>query len=292
MAQSNIEKLLFGTLNLIGNVFWLAGFAYMFAPKQVGPYIPPALSDIISQYPQSPLILIVLGMLLAAIPSLYKLLDKFDKPVPTSQQAAEKQRIDKLLKTDPVALKAHWTPVNEGGHYGRSARLVSTNNQRINTKITKSTIFATLSTIVFTAGFIGFVFYGPMTIEEGGTPWYVIPLLLLVIAIAVYFLVKLSTPMVFDKSNGWFWRGYGLGEDINKIRQHRNSLQLHEIYALQVMSEKVRIKKSSYISHELNLVLKDGSRRNILDHSDKPTLLSDAQLLADFLNVDIWLKDD
>jgi hypothetical protein len=293
MAQSSPTKVLFGAFSLIGNLFWLVGFAYLFQPTLVSPYIPLALSEIISQYPQSSLALFVSGIFLTVIPSLFKFMNKLDKSEPTQQQAAEKQRIDKLLQTDPVALKTQWTPVSSGGFSGRSARLVSTNNNlRINTNITKSTIFASLSTLVFFTGLFGFITYGLLITEGQGTLWFIIAIDLIFVGASIYSLVKLSTPMVFDKSNGWFWRGYGLGDDIDKIRRDKRSLQLSDIYALQVMREQVQENKSSYISHELNLVLKDGSRHNILDHADEPTLLSDAQLLAGFLNVDIWQKDN
>jgi len=43
-----------------------------------------------------------------------------------------------------------------------------------------------------------------------------------------------------------------------------------------------------FTSYELNLVLKDGSRRNLVDHGNLPALRDDARELAGFLIVPLW----
>jgi Fe2+ transport system protein B len=40
--------------------------------------------------------------------------------------------------------------------------------------------------------------------------------------------------------------------------------------------------------YELNLVLKDGKRLNVMDHSRRAHIRSDAQRLGQFLKVPIW----
>ena len=44
----------------------------------------------------------------------------------------------------------------------------------------------------------------------------------------------------------------------------------------------------SYTSYELNLVLRDGRRLNVIDHAHYPCLLADAEALAAFLRVPVW----
>ena len=63
---------------------------------------------------------------------------------------------------------------------------------------------------------------------------------------------------------------------------------LSAIHALQLVSEHVRGNKSSYWSYELNLVLGDGSRINVVDHGNLDQLRADAQTLAGFLNKPVW----
>ena len=46
--------------------------------------------------------------------------------------------------------------------------------------------------------------------------------------------------------------------------------------------------KSSYYSYELNLVLSDGTRLNIVDHGDLRRVRRDGATLARFLGVPLW----
>ncbi|RWX50781.1 hypothetical protein VU01_12641, partial [Candidatus Electrothrix marina] len=46
--------------------------------------------------------------------------------------------------------------------------------------------------------------------------------------------------------------------------------------------------KSSYCSYEINLVLQDGSRINVVDHGKKNRIREDAHALAEFLGKPLW----
>ncbi|MDP6491172.1 MAG: hypothetical protein QGG69_05335 [Kiritimatiellia bacterium] len=56
----------------------------------------------------------------------------------------------------------------------------------------------------------------------------------------------------------------------------------------QLLSEYCRSDKSSYYSYELNLVLQDGSRINVVDHGNKTKLREDAATLSEFLGRPVW----
>lgn len=66
--------------------------------------------------------------------------------------------------------------------------------------------------------------------------------------------------------------------------------KLKKVHALQLISEYVRGDKSSYYSYELNLVLKDGERINVIDHGDRSAIQRDAQALAGFLGKPLWSR--
>jgi hypothetical protein len=53
-------------------------------------------------------------------------------------------------------------------------------------------------------------------------------------------------------------------------------------------SEFVSGSKNSYHSYELNLVLNDGSRINVVDHGNLERLRSDASTLSRFLDKPVW----
>ena len=97
-----------------------------------------------------------------------------------------------------------------------------------------------------------------------------------------------STPRVFDQSRAMFWRGRRQPFAVGTGAQKGSSTPLSAIHALQLISEYVSGNKSSYYSYELNLVLTDGSRINVVDHGGLERLRADAQTLARFLNKPIW----
>ena len=57
---------------------------------------------------------------------------------------------------------------------------------------------------------------------------------------------------------------------------------------MQLLSKFVSGSKSSYYSYELNLVLNDGRRINVVDHGDLKRLRSDVKTLSQFLDKPVW----
>jgi len=96
---------------------------------------------------------------------------------------------------------------------------------------------------------------------------------------------------IFDRDAGYFWVGK---KDIREINYResddpkKSPVKLDRIHALQLISERCSSKNGSYLSYELNLVLDDASRINIVDHGNLKLIRSDAEKLAGFLNVPIW----
>jgi hypothetical protein len=97
-----------------------------------------------------------------------------------------------------------------------------------------------------------------------------------------------AKPIVFDKSQDEFWRGWKKPQETGDPRSLKNHVFLSNVHALQVVSEYCRGNKSSFYSHELNLVLEDGSRLNVIDHGNFGKLMQDAKALADFLGKPLW----
>lgn len=287
---------LFKIMQFIGNVMSLSGFAYLFGRDFVDPYLPAEIAYYFEQYEQLPFGLIIVGFALTFIPTIIEQLAKLRAPAPSAleqeQERAELARISRILETDPVAQKTQWSPAESGGHSGRSARLVEVNNQRMAVKITKSAIYTAVGSLAMLAIVFVFTVGDRWITPEAEKPYLFTAVLVGMILFTIYSLMTLAKPRTFDKTNGWYWCGFGLGNDTNKIKTHRKSVPLHDIHALQVMTEQVSKSNGHYNSYELNLVLKDGTRRNVVDHSDFSTLMGDARVLAGFLNVDIWQKSD
>ena len=95
-----------------------------------------------------------------------------------------------------------------------------------------------------------------------------------------------TAPIVFDKDLGTFsklWvapfeRQVALGVPRD----------LEDIHALQLISEYVVEDESRFYSFELNVVLRDGERLNIVDHFRLEPLREEARALAAFLGKPLW----
>ncbi len=96
-----------------------------------------------------------------------------------------------------------------------------------------------------------------------------------------------SAPVVFDKKACYFWKGRKSPREVFNKSSIKHLAKLEDVHAIQLISEYVRGNKSSYHSYELNLVLKDASRINVIDHGNKKSIRENAETLS-FLNKPVW----
>ena len=97
-----------------------------------------------------------------------------------------------------------------------------------------------------------------------------------------------TIPRVFDQRHAAFWRGRRLPTPMEFVARGNSSAPLSSIHALQLLSEFISGSKSSYYSYELNLVLHEGSRINVVDHGNLERLRSEANTLSQFLDKPVW----
>lgn len=97
-----------------------------------------------------------------------------------------------------------------------------------------------------------------------------------------------TAPIVFDKRRSAFWKGRTAPHEMANRASHPKYAPLDEIHALQLISELCSSDDGSYYSYELNVVLTDGSRINVVDHGKLGLLQSDAATIAEFLEVPVW----
>ena len=97
-----------------------------------------------------------------------------------------------------------------------------------------------------------------------------------------------TVPRVFDQRLAAFWRGRRELTPMELVARGNSSAPLSSIHALQLLSEYISGSKNSYTSYELNLVLNDGSRINVVDHGNLERLRSDANRLSQFLDKPVW----
>lgn len=192
---------------------------------------------------------------------------------------------------DPLAEQIRWTPLKSGGSNFRTHKLFEDSNIRVGFK---PTIGARLFGIVFI--FVGLVSpiaigYGNIQVDSNlieSETVFMIAFGVAFFSIGSYIYYSYSKPIVFDKLSGQYWKGWKKPERSVGREPLENGAWLRNIYALQIIEEYIRNDDNSYYSYELNLVLRNGERLNVIDHGSKRKLLSDAQVLSKFLDKPIW----
>ena len=74
----------------------------------------------------------------------------------------------------------------------------------------------------------------------------------------------------------------------NNTKKSKNNIKLSRICAIQIIGEVVQSDNNNYNSYELNLVLDDSTRINVIDHGNLKGVIQDANWLSDFLNIPVW----
>ena len=129
---------------------------------------------------------------------------------------------------------------------------------------------------------------------------------LLFVFIGFYIRKRMRTVMVFDFRKRIFYRG-NLSElkDSGTNNQSMETISLDDVQALQVLAEEVdndlktdlsnssiRSSSNGYTSFELNLVLNNMKRVNVIDHGSLKTIKQDAEILAKRLDVPLLIAEN
>jgi len=193
---------------------------------------------------------------------------------------------------DPVAARTEWGPAKGGGIKFRTHRLAEAAASRMEFRATRrALLFHGVFIAIGLAIAVGSVVGSAVTQTEGLETLAVIvsiSLGLLFIGGGCSMLYSGTTPVVFDKRRGDYWKGRVAPYETGSRLELEEHAKLDRIYALQLISERCRSRSSSYDSYELNLVLDDGARMNVIDHADLEQMRRDAEVLAAFLGRPVW----
>ena len=182
---------------------------------------------------------------------------------------------------DDIAMQTRWEPLVQGGSNFASRKLEKVSSSRMEYK---PTIMGKIFPAIFILIGLGvaiiptvvndFEIFSSLSTIGGG----------LVFA-AIGFIIHyfMSTPIVFDIDNGYFYKGKNDESNISK------RCNIKDIYAIQLIAEWVSGDESNYTSIEVNLVLENGSRINVIDQGgDIEGTIIEAGVLAEFLDVPLW----
>jgi hypothetical protein len=122
---------------------------------------------------------------------------------------------------------------------------------------------------------------------------YMFPLMLFscfpIIFVIIFYFIFVSK--IFDFQN-WYYYNLRYQKNIYSLlndQKYKNKIiSISQIHAIQIIKERVSTKNSSYNSYEFNLILKDSSRVNVIDHWNLEKLRENANQIAARLWIKIW----
>jgi len=206
------------------------------------------------------------------------------------RKATKDDEILPLRFNDPIALEINWQPIKKGGSNFRTHKFV-----RVDQAVLK--VLPTLGLKIFIhffliagasalAFFVYLLFEKTQPVEE---PFFVLLVFGLIFSVISVVMNKtIGVSGTFDKISGFYWRGKKGPREVPNAHADKRFTAFSNIYALQIIRERVRSDESTYSSYELNLIRKDKSRVNVTDHSNIKRLREDAKLLSEFLGVPVW----
>lgn len=271
-------------LNALGTLLLMAGFIALFMPSLVLQVLPAGLAELLVAQAKV-LIGVGIGCQVLAVITRAK------------KARVEADRVTALQQAHPDApqngdtpTNIDWTPLKGGGANFRTHHLVVANPHRLEVRTSVQMILFCGLFIALGAGVGGvFIVSG---LRSGDLVQALMPGLvgLVFVLTGALLLRSASKRRVFDRTLGGYWRGSGKLSNPQALAAQAEWAWLQDIKALQLLQERITSRSSSggsrsYWSYELNLVLSDGRRLNVMDHGNYNRLRQDADAIAQFLGV-------
>lgn len=192
---------------------------------------------------------------------------------------------------DPLAEQIQWTSLKSGGSNFHSHTLTEMGPSRMEFKPTmKSKMFSMIFVIL---GIAFPVFFG-MTAIDFAEPdalkfvGFISLFGLIFIGAGIFMYRKNSVPIVFDKISGRFWKGRNGPDKFPDKDTSDLAPYLRDVHAIQLISQYVKSDKSSYYVYEMNFVMKDTRRYNVIRHGGKRQIRRDAEKMSAFIGKPVW----
>ncbi|MGJ8663010.1 MAG: hypothetical protein ACSHWU_05130 [Marinicella sp.] len=215
--------------------------------------------------------------------------EKLKKLIEEAKQKAV-QSIDPEVFNHPLAVQTDWHPLKGGGANFQTHRLDSSNPDLLVFKATKG---AQLFCVIFAAvGLISMAIPTAIFVAEGAKDWALLIFgiifggIFLAVGVLMYYFM--TVPRVFDTFYGCYYKGRKKPQHNMRAGKKPELVELSDVKAIQLLRERIRSKNGSYYSYEINLVLADASRINVVDHGKHKAVTEDAEILATSLGVPVW----
>lgn len=191
---------------------------------------------------------------------------------------------------DTIKSKVSTSPLKSGGASFKTNVLIQESPSKL---VYKPSIGAAIFGFIFLAIGLGVLFFNIIPLFKSNfdvttVNWGLIIFGLIFSIAGGSLFYSLYMPTVFDKHLGLYYKSYGFRLHRSQRQSKDHFIKLKSIIAIQIIGEHIKSDDSSYNSFELNLVLENNTRKNVIDHGDLKSIIIDAETLSDFLNVPIW----
>lgn len=210
----------------------------------------------------------------------YKKRDKFYDDINRLKLRLEQIELELgQYQNDEIFSSLSWKPNKKGGYGFKTKEVIICDNGTIVFK-TKPLIPIIYSIVTF----IVFCFFYDFLADISNNEFYIIPLYLIVTCSLFYYY---SRDFILDNELKYFYKG-----KLGKIKKNqingKRFISFDKIHAIQILEERVRKKNGYFYSYEINLVLKDGKRITLVDHSKLDEIKTDSEKVAKLLDIPIW----
>lgn len=192
---------------------------------------------------------------------------------------------------DDLALKVDWKPLERGGSTSNWRKLIKKNADILHFKVSAS-YYVFIAVLFFClAGATGYLFFDMSS--KGISPFkefnFYVVLFFTMFSALLFFVMQ---PITFNKRVNLFWMGFKKPSNLQVKDKEVDACRLSEIHALQIIKEVCSYRSDSgtryYNSYEINLVLKNLQRINVMDNADVIKIKTYAHEIANFLEVPVW----
>lgn len=206
--------------------------------------------------------------------------------------STDKHELDLSALNDDVVMKTGWGPLTGWGANFCTHTLKDISAGRVAFKMNwGAKFFSGIFMVVGISIIIGISIIS--SVQDNNIAYAFIQFGGVFLFVGVFLYRKWMTPRVFDHNCGYYWKGK---EEHNSIDMQgiKEFCRLKDIYAIQLLNKlhigtaRSHKQSTSFYSYELNLVMRDGSRINVVDHGNLSIIRKDATKLSGFLDVPVW----
>ena len=187
---------------------------------------------------------------------------------------------------DEIARKTQWSPIKSGGSNFKTHDLVKKSMSVLTYKMsTGAKLFS---------GFFGFI---GVSMAVGGlylvffqsnyVGLFLIMIGLMFAIVSFVIVISMASEIHLDRTIGMMYKGNNPPK-LSGLHDKTDCVYFSNIHAIQIIKEYIRSDKSCYYSYEINFVLNDASRVNLVDHGNYSQIAKDAKEISQFIGKPVW----